>query len=260
MSLAVETVGLTKYYKGFPALDGLDLSVPEGCIYGFLGPNGAGKTTTLKILTGMTKPSGGEVRSSANRVFRQRKKSCRGRVFAGCPGFYDWMNAHEFLTFCGELFALETKQLKQRVEELLEWSACRQRQKENRRVFARDEATPGYRAGIDNMPKIVFLDEPVSALDPAGRKQVMDIIQGLAGKHTVFFSTHVLADVERVCDRVVIINKGKAVKEGRLDEIKAMGETDRIELAIDEENAELWQSSSPRLRACARHSPTTGEG
>lgn len=240
MSLAVETVGLTKYYKGFPALDGLDLSVPEGCIYGFLGPNGAGKTTTLKILTGMTKPSGGEVRIFGKPVsFGSGKNLAEVGFLPDVPGFYDWMNAHEFLTFCGELFALETKQLKQRVEELLEMVGLADSGKKKIGGYSRGmKQRLGIAQALINMPKIVFLDEPVSALDPAGRKQVMDIIQGLAGKHTVFFSTHVLADVERVCERVVIIHKGKAVKEGRLDEIKAMGETDRIELVIDEENAE----------------------
>jgi ABC-2 type transport system ATP-binding protein len=224
MSLAVETKGLKKSYNGFMAHDGLDISVPEGCIYGFLGPNGSGKTTTLKILTGMTRTSGGSVSILGKPVIFGSGKNIEDVGFLpDVPGFYDWMTAIEFLSFCGNLFSLDRVALKERVNSLLETVGLTEFPKKKIGGYSRGmKQRLGIAQALINQPKVVFLDEPVSALDPVGRKEVMNIIQSLSGKHTVFFSTHVLDDVERVCDRVVIINHGKAVAEGSLDQIKSM--------------------------------------
>lgn len=236
MSFAVETRGLAKTYRNGKALDGLDLNVPEGCIYGFLGPNGAGKTTTLKILTGMTRPSGGSVHILGRPVdFGSGRNLSDVGFLPDVPGFYDWMTAGEFLAFCAGLFSLDRAATKQRVGGLLEQVGLADTGKKKIGGFSRGmKQRLGIAQALVNQPRVVLLDEPVSALDPVGRKEVMDIIQGLSGRHTVFFSTHVLADVERVCDRVVIINRGKALLEGSLEDIKAMNAPHAIELEAED--------------------------
>lgn len=235
MSLAVETKGLKKSYNGFMALDGLDISVPEGCIYGFLGPNGSGKTTTLKILTGMTKPTGGSVKLLGKPVVFGSGKNLKDVGFLpDVPGFYDWMTADEFLSFCGSLFSIDRVTLKERVKKLLETVGLTENPKKKIGGYSRGmKQRLGIAQALINQPKVLFFDEPVSALDSLGRKEVMDIIHGLSGKHTVFFSTHVLEDVERVCDRVAIINHGKVVTEGSMEEIKHISAPHALEIETD---------------------------
>lgn len=221
MSAAVETFGLCKSFKGFMAVDGLDLSVPEGSIYGFLGPNGAGKTTTLKMLTGLTQPSSGAIKIYGREVIFG---SLRNRTDIGflpdVPNFYNWMTPEQFLKFTGELFSVDKKLLHNRIEALMELVGLGG---VNKKIcgFSRGmKQRLGIAQALINQPKVVFMDEPVSALDPIGRKEVMDILMKLSGKVTVFFSSHILSDIERVCDRVVILNKGKVLLEDSMDNLK----------------------------------------
>ncbi|MCX7774406.1 MAG: ABC transporter ATP-binding protein [Clostridia bacterium] len=218
---ALEITGLTKRFGTFTAVDNLELSVPEGSVYGFLGPNGAGKTTTLKMITGLSDPTQGTIRIGGKEV---RFGSSSGRESIGylpdVPNFYGTMRPQEFLTFCGEIYGLDRKTLKTRVGELLELVGLKD---VKRRIggFSRGmKQRLGIAQALINQPKLVLLDEPASALDPIGRKDVMEIISRLAGKTTVFFSTHILADIERVCDRIAILNNGKLVKEDSMEALR----------------------------------------
>jgi ABC-2 type transport system ATP-binding protein len=222
MSVAIETSGLTKVYETTRALDGIDLTVPSGSIYGFLGPNGAGKTTTLRILTGLARASSGSVRVLGHDVATatNQVRSLIGYL-PDVPGFYPWMTAPEFLRFVGSLFSIEEPLLSQRVEALLDLAG----------LAGVEAPVGGYSRGMKqrlgvaqalvNAPKLLMLDEPTSALDPLGRKQVLDMIASLSGRTTVFFSTHILADVERVCDRVAVLDHGKVVAQAPIDELKS---------------------------------------
>jgi ABC-2 type transport system ATP-binding protein len=219
---AVDIAGLIKTYGEARALDGVDLSVPEGSVYGFLGPNGAGKTTTLRVLAGLAHPDGGRAT-----VFGHDVVSEAGAVHAqlgylpDVPGFYGWMTAREFLELSGRLFALPAPTLRERVDALLDLAG----------LAAVDTRIGGYSRGMKqrlgvaqaliNAPRLLLLDEPTSALDPMGRREVLEMIAGLAGRTTVFFSTHILADVERVCDTVAILARGKVVAQAPIDELKA---------------------------------------
>jgi len=235
MARAVKTSDLVKDFNGLKAVDHLNLEVPEGAIYGFLGPNGSGKTTTLKMLTGMTKPTSGTIEIlGVPMVFGKQKIQDNIGFLPDVPGFYDWMTAHEFLTFCGELFHIDTPILKERVKSLLKIVGLEKSDKKKIGTYSRGmKQRLGIAQAMINEPKVIFLDEPVSALDPQGRKEVIDIIQGLKGKVTVFFSTHILSDVERICDRVVIINKGAIILEDTIENIKAMSNTRDIEIEAD---------------------------
>lgn len=222
MNAAVETFGLRKSYKGFMAVDGLDLHVPEGSIYGFLGPNGAGKTTTLKMLTGLTKPSSGTIKIYGREViFGSNGNRTDIGFLPDVPNFYNWMTPIQFLQFTGELFSIDKKLLNNRIDELMELVGLGGVKKKIGGFSRGMKQRLGIAQALINQPKVVFMDEPVSALDPIGRKEVMDVLIKLSGKVTVFFSSHILSDVERVCDRVVILNQGKMLLEDSMEKLRS---------------------------------------
>jgi ABC-2 type transport system ATP-binding protein len=153
------------------------------------------------------------------------------------PGFYDWMTPKEFLHFSGGLYDIPKEVLKERTKELLKLVNLTKSQ--NRKIgnFSRGmKQRLGIAQALINNPKVVLLDEPVSALDPIGRKEVMDIIASLAGKVTVFFSTHILADVERICDRIIIINEGKKLLEDSIENIKEVPDIRELEIELENES------------------------
>ena len=221
MIAAIETNNLCKSFKGFKAVDSLYLKVPEGSIYGFLGPNGAGKTTTIKMLTGLSQPTQGSIRINSNQV---KFGSLRNRTDIGflpdVPNFYDWMTTVEFLKFSGEMFSIDKKVLANRIESLMALVGLDGIKKKIGGFSRGMKQRLGIAQALINQPRVVFMDEPTSALDPIGRKEVMDILLKLSGKVTVFFSSHILSDIERVCDRVVILDKGKMVLEDSMEELR----------------------------------------
>jgi len=219
---AVSTTGLTKRYgAGVVALDHLDLTVPSGSIFGFLGPNGAGKTTTLRLLTGLATATEGTGSVAGVRIGGTGGELARNIGYLDQdPRFYSWMRGRELLNMVGRLHGLSGEGLRRRVGEVLEIVGL---------TGAASRRIGGYSGGMRqrlgigqaliNQPRVLFLDEPVSSLDPEGRRDVLQIISGLRGTATVFMSTHILSDVERVCDRVAILNLGHLVVEGPIDEL-----------------------------------------
>jgi ABC-2 type transport system ATP-binding protein len=232
--MAIETLRLHKSFNGVKAVDDLDLAVPAGSVYGFLGPNGAGKTTTIKMLTGLSRPDGGQIRICGKEV---RFASITHRKDIGflpdVPSFYDWMNAEEFLAFSGRLFGLDSKGLKTRISELLRMVDLAEVKKRIGSYSRGMKQRLGIAQAMIHEPGVLLLDEPTSALDPIGRKEVLQIVASLAGKTTVFFSSHILADVERVCDRVVILHKGKKLIEGTMPDLKRLAGSRSIQLELE---------------------------
>ncbi len=220
---AIQARGLTKRYGAILALDGLDLDVPTGSVFGLLGPNGAGKTTTIRILTGLARASGGSASVAGVEVGLDRPDLHRRLGYLDQdPRFYGWMRGRELLELTGGLSGLRGPALTTRVAEVLELVGLR---------GAAERRIGGWSGGmrqrlgiaqaIVHRPSVVFLDEPVSSLDPEGRRHLLELIAGLRGETTVILSTHVLADVERVCDRVAILDRGRLVIEGPLEELLA---------------------------------------
>lgn len=229
---AVLIEGLTKTYGDNKALDGVDISVQQGSVFGFLGPNGAGKTTTLRIMTGLARATRGSVRLLGQDVRDDATRRSIG-FLPDVPGFYPWMTAEEFLRFAGGLFGLKGRALDERVGVLLRLAGL---EGVTTRVggFSRGmKQRLGVAQALINAPSLLLLDEPTSALDPLGRKEVLDMIASLRGRTTVFFSTHILADVERVCDTVAILDHGKVVTQGPIDELKSRYGAHRLVLEVD---------------------------
>ena len=255
---AITTVGLSKRYSGgVVALDNLNLTVPSGSVFGFLGPNGAGKTTTLRLLTGLATATEGTGRVAGVRIGGTSGELARNIGYLDQdPRFYGWMRGRELLDMVGQLHGLHGAALRLRVGEVLEIVGLTDAA--NRRIGGYSGGMRqrlGIGQALINQPRVLFLDEPVSSLDPEGRRDVLEIISRLRGTATVFMSTHILNDVERVCDRVAILNFGHLVVEGPIDEL-----LDRYAQPIYELEPEPQQPGSiERLAGAMRGQPWAGE-
>lgn len=211
---AIEIHALSRRFNGVQALNHLEMQVREGSVYGFLGPNGAGKTTTLRILAGLARADAGTVMIDGEQAGILGKSLPQVGYLPEEPAFYSWMTPLEYLDFTGKIFHLETKERKARVTEMIELSGLKEAQKRKIGGFSRGmRQRLGIVQALMNQPRVLLLDEPVSALDPSGRKEVLDLIEGLREHCTILMSTHILADVERVCDTVGIIRKGKMIAQ-----------------------------------------------
>jgi len=240
---AIEILGLEKTYSvGFwrkrpkRALHPLHLAIEDGEIFGFLGPNGAGKTTTLKMLMGLVFPSGGGARILGMDLDDPRMKAQIG-FLPEQPYFYDYLTARELLTYYGQLSGVDSRQLPRKVDSTLERVGLRDATDVQLRKFSKGMLQrAGIAQAILHDPKVVFLDEPMSGLDPMGRREVRSLIEQLKAEgKTVFFSTHILSDAEALCDRVAVINLGQLRGVGAVAELTS-GVRGKVEI--------VWQGTS----------------
>jgi ABC-2 type transport system ATP-binding protein len=217
----IEVQNLTKRYRDRIAIDELSFSVNEGEILGFLGPNGAGKSTTMKILTGFLPPSAGVARVAGFDVFEQPLEVKRRIGYLPeTPPLYPEMTVRGYLKFVAALKRLPGREVKAEVERVASLTGVSQ-------VMDRviQNLSKGYkqRVGIAQAllgsPPVLILDEPTEGLDPTQRAEVRALIKGLAGKHTIILSTHILPEVTMTCEKVLIINQGKMVA---YDEIRKL--------------------------------------
>jgi ABC-2 type transport system ATP-binding protein len=221
--LAISAQGLSKTYRlGFrarqvKALDELDLAVTPGSVYGFVGPNGAGKSTTIKILVGLVRPSAGNATLLGHDIADPRARLAVGYLPEN-PSFHDFMRPLEVMRYLGRLSGLSGADLDRRAEALLERVGLRGARDLTVRKFSKGMVQRlGLAQALIHDPPLLVLDEPMSGLDPIGRKEVRDLVQELAGQgKTIFFSTHILSDVETICDRVGMLLHGRLVREGAL--------------------------------------------
>ena len=223
----IETHGLSKTYKNIHALSSLDLKVHPNSIFGFLGPNGAGKTTTIKLMLGLTRPTAGTATifgmdSVTNSV------DIRARIgyLPQEPHFYEYMTARQTLRFTAEFFFKGPKKaIDERVDEMLGLVDLSDKADRSIKTFSGGER---QRLGIAqaqvNYPDLLILDEPAASLDPLGRRDVLEVMSKLRKYATIFYSTHILDDVQRVSDTVVILNKGELVAQGPIEELLAGSE------------------------------------
>ncbi|MBN1368971.1 MAG: ABC transporter ATP-binding protein [Dehalococcoidaceae bacterium] len=241
---AISTQNLSKYYKDVKALDGLNLEVPENVIFGFLGPNGAGKTTAVKLLTGFAHPTAGDAWVAGEKVSEGNLalQSLIG-LLPDVPAFYDWMSAREFMHFVGEIHRLEPPEITSRTTELLKLVGLER--DGSRRVGGYSRGMRqrlGIAQALINRPKVIFMDEPTSALDPVGKREVLELIKELKQTATVFMSTHNLAEVERVCDMVGIINRGRLVTVSSVESLQKKYARSLFEMEFLEDAAGFMQT------------------
>ncbi len=235
--IAIRTEELSKYYGTVKALHKLNLEVPENAVFGFLGPNGAGKSTAIRLLTGFAHPTSGRAIVAGEKVTSDNL-SLRAKIgfLPDVPAFYDWMTGREFLHFVGELHGLSAREVKIRVQETLDLVELEK---------AGDRRIGGYSRGMRqrlgiaqaliNHPKVVFMDEPTSALDPIGRREVLQLVLRLKQNATIFMSTHILSDVERVCDMVGIINKGNLIAVSSVSDLQKQYARSTFEMEFQED-------------------------
>ena len=214
--------GLHKRFGDKVVLNGLDLVVPAHSIFGFVGKNGAGKTTTMKTILGLTKADAGQILVNGEPVvYGQTPTNRYIGYLPDVPEFYGFMTAREYLHFCGQITGMEHTDCLQRSQELLELVGLHE---ERHRIkgFSRGmKQRLGIAQALLNRPKLLICDEPTSALDPVGRKEILDILLSVREQATVLFSSHILADVERICTDVALLNDGVAHIQGPLADIKA---------------------------------------
>jgi ABC-2 type transport system ATP-binding protein len=236
MSL-IEISGLKKSFQGTEVIKGLNFTLEKGKCIALLGPNGAGKTTTLRMLSGLMEPSEGIIK------FTEAKKGEDIRHLIGYlpqfPVFYNWMSGLEFLSYVGKLGGLNGKASKERSLELLNLVGIIDAK--NRRIGKYSGGMKqrlGIAQALIHKPQLVMLDEPVSALDPLGRREVLDLLEKLKEETTILFSTHILNDAEEICDKILFLHNGDIVESGTMEQLRERHQQAKIDLIFLGKSAE----------------------
>lgn len=259
---AIRCQGLCRTYGRVEALKPLDLTVQQGSVFGFLGRNGAGKTTTIRLLTGLAQPTAGQAWVDGI-LITDGDESARKRFgyLPEVPAFYNWMSPREFLRYIDELFANDLSDRKKRIDALLELTGLGDAAKRKIGGFSRGmRQRLGLAQALINRPPVLFLDEPTSALDPSGRKSVLDLIDRLRGTTTIFLSSHILSDVERVCDTIAVIHEGQLLLVSDRDELMARYQSNVIQLEYDLIDAQTVATFLSKLERQTWVASIEGEG
>ena len=225
---------LEKSFGDKKVLRGVNLSVPPKKVFGFVGKNGAGKTTTMKLVLGLMTANAGEIFVNEEKVTYGNTKTNR---FIGylpdVPEYYSFMTPKEYLSFCGEITRMDKKEIRTRSEELLKLVGLGE-EKHRIKGFSRGmKQRLGIAQALLNRPKLLICDEPTSALDPLGRKEILDILVAAKEETTILFSTHILSDVEHICDEMALLNEGKIIMQGSIAEVKSKRRRNAMEIQLE---------------------------
>ncbi len=246
---------LTKKFGVHTAVEQLDLNIKDNECVALLGPNGAGKTTTLQMLAGLLTPTSGNIRFGGKENIDRR--------FIGYlpqyPAFFSWMSAKEYLEFAGRLSQIPKKELKEKIEEMLSFAGLEDAKNKKIGGFSGGmKQRLGLAQAMIHEPKLLILDEPVSALDPSGRRDVLEIMNELKKRMAILFSTHVLHDAEQVCDEIVMLKGGRMKWSGNLVDLRNIRGENRVILETKEEMGE-WLTSKDYIAECSFSSPSLVE-
>lgn len=232
----LEVKNLKKSFNGHAVIKDLSFQVPEHSVFGFLGENGAGKTTTMKMILGLLQPDAGEIRIAGNKVsYGETKTNRMIGYLPDVPEFYSYMRAKEYLKLCGEVSGMTAKKIQDKSGELLEIVGLKDVKQKIGGYSRGMKQRLGIAQALLNDPRLLLCDEPTSALDPVGRKEILDILSVVKSQMTVVFSTHILSDVERICDRVAVLHDGKLALCGGLEELKSGHKRDEMILELTNE-------------------------
>jgi ABC-2 type transport system ATP-binding protein len=247
MMNVLELKDVSKNFGSLNVLQRLSFAVPQGSVFGFIGKNGAGKTTTMKMILGFLPVSGGDIKVCGEPVtFGATRTNRHIGYLPDVPEFYSYMRPKEYMRLCGQVIGLKPAQLSRQTEELLGLVGL---DGVNRKIsgFSRGmKQRLGIAQALIGSPKLLICDEPTSALDPVGRKEILDILHRIKSRTTIVFSTHILSDVERICDTIGILDKGRLALEGRLEDIRSTYRQDgvRVELTSEADAGRIAQKLS----------------
>ena len=219
MTTAIEARGLSKRYSGAWAVKDVSFAVEAGCVYGFIGPNGAGKTSTISLLTGLLPPTEGDALIFGRSVRKEPDLKRRIGVVPDSPRLYGYMSAKEYLEFFSGIYGV--KDNSRRIRELLDYFSLSEHAKKKLKKYSHGmKQKVNIARALVHDPEVLFLDEPISGLDPSGVKEVRDVIISEKNKgKTIFISSHILSEMDKVCDHVGIINRGRMLSSGSVEEV-----------------------------------------
>ena len=247
---AIRCEHLSRTYGVVEALKPLNLAVPEGVVFGFLGRNGAGKTTTIRLITGLAQPTTGA--AWVNGIVTTQTDGAAKQQFGYLPqepAFYTWMTPREYLDYAARIFRIDNNERKRRVEELLALVGLEAAAKRPIHGFSGGmKQRLGLAQALIHGPRVLILDEPMAGMDPAGRRDVIELLDSLRGHVTVFFSSHILADVDRVCDQIGILHEGELLLVADRTELLARYATNAIFLELAHESRDRQDALAARLQ------------
>ncbi|MDO5409827.1 MAG: ABC transporter ATP-binding protein [Lachnospiraceae bacterium] len=227
----LEISHIAKTFGNKKVIDDLSFSVPEHSVFGFIGQNGAGKTTTMKMVLGLLESDKGEIYVNGEKVtFGENHTNRYIGYLPDVPEFYGFMTPKEYLAMCGQITGMSKEEIRKKSAELLKMVGLEENHKRIQGFSRGMKQRLGIAQALLNSPKLLICDEPTSALDPMGRKEILDILSSVRKHTTVIFSTHILSDVERICDRIAFLHEGKIALSGTLEEIKHVRNGDSIEI------------------------------
>ena len=238
----IEVKNVTKKYGSFTAVDNISFDVKDGEVVGFLGPNGAGKSTTMNMITGFIEPTGGQIIINGNDISKKPKKAKKqiGYMPENVPLYYD-LTVKEFVTYMAELKFVKKQDRKAQVEKVIKETGLESVQKKLIKNLSRGYKQRVSMAGaLVGEPDVIILDEPTVGLDPKQITEIRNLIKELGKKHTVILSTHILPEVSQICERVVIINKGKIVAIDTPENlVKMTKENNGISVTVEDKNENM---------------------
>jgi len=262
--LLIEVKNLVKQYGDHYAVNDVSFTIEKGLIYGFLGPNGAGKTTTMNIMTGYIGLTDGQVIINGHDIQEEPYEAKRSIGYLPeHPPVYGDMTPREYITFAAELKNLPKAEIEKSVEEVMELTKITDVQ--NRLI---KNLSKGYRQRVGlaqailGFPEIIILDEPTVGLDPRQIHEMRELIRSLGKEHTVILSSHILSEVQEVCDQIIIIHKGRLVAKGTPEELERDMRGAAMELTIKSDSAERvrsFLSAMPGVKQVTCTGPVNGE-
>ncbi|WP_262316531.1 ABC transporter ATP-binding protein [Lacticaseibacillus parakribbianus] len=250
----VELQHVSKAFKDQPVLTDLSLAVPEGSIYGFVGENGAGKTTTMKLILGLLQRDAGTITVAGRPVVYGGAAVAAGIGYLpDVPEFYDELTPSEYLSLCGRLTGIDGRELPQRIAAMLKTVGLPQNRRRIRGFSRGMKQRLGVAQALLARPRLLIADEPTSALDPTGRREFLDLLASLRGETTILLSSHILGDVERICDHVGILHGGRLQAQGPLKALLAAHAQAKVALGFAD--AATTQQAAAVLHVAAAAKP-----
>ncbi len=254
---------VSKTFGNRKVINNLSFSVPEHSVFGFIGENGAGKTTTMRMILGLLQMDRGQITVNGEQVvYGQNRTNRYIGYLPDVPEFYGFMTPMEYLRLCGAVTGMTKKETEDQAKKLLDMVELSHHEKRICGFSRGMKQRLGIAQALLNRPKLLICDEPTSALDPVGRKEILDILSSIRRHTTVLFSTHILSDVERICDEVAFLHQGSIAFCGTMEEIKSAGSGRGYEVEFFRSQdagafAEVFQGGSRMERNVLRYERKT---